>query len=161
MEKQIKSLVRVLWIELVVAWLLAVVALVLGQLDVIPNGIFVGEEYVTDEFALRMVCIMTTLVSVPLSFKLFSLNTTRGLRRLDNDEALASYHLWSAIRLLMMVCPAVLNIVGYYLVIDTSYVLCAVIALASTGLCIPSDNKVRKYMENLRSEESIASSEKV
>lgn len=161
MEKQIKSLIRVLWIELVAAWLLAVVTLLLGQLDVIPNGTLVGEEHATDEFALRIVCIMTTLVSIPLSIKLFSLNTTRGLRRLDNDEALASYHLWSAIRLLMMVCPAVLDIVSYYLVVDTSYVLCAVISLASTVLCIPSDNKVRKYMENLRSEESTASSVKM
>ena len=82
----------VLRIEMGVAWLLMVAAIVLGELDVIPNGLVMPHS--TDEFQLNTVAILLTVVGIPVALKLFTLNTTKGLRRMNNEEALKSYHVW-------------------------------------------------------------------
>ena len=88
MVKYIQKLLRILKIEMAVVWLIVAVAVVLGELDVIPNGWVAPQS--PEEVRLNIASVVLTIVGIPLAIRLFTLNTTKGLRRMDNDEALRS-----------------------------------------------------------------------
>ena len=104
MDKYINRLLKTLKIEFLASWLIAIVAAVMGQVDIIPNGIV--QPHSNAEFKLNTMVIILTVVGVPTSLKLFSLNTTKGLRRMNNDEALRSYHVWSTVRMAVLTADA-------------------------------------------------------
>ena len=97
MVKYIQKLLNVLRMELVVVWISVAIAVVLGELDVIPNGVVMPQS--SDEFKLNTVVIVLTIIGIPAAIRLFMLNTTKGLRRMNNEEALRSYHVWSIVRM--------------------------------------------------------------
>ena len=136
---------RNLYLELGATWAIVVLTCVLGELDIIPNGLWVSKGH-QFEFYVEVVNVLMIIVCVPLSLKLFSLNTQRSLRRMDKDEALASYHHWSLVRLgLLLVCMEV-GVLTYYLLIDTKGLLCAGIALIASFFCVPSTAKVKAHL---------------
>ena len=99
-----------------------------------------------------MVNVLLVIVCVPLSLKLFSLNTQRCLRRMNKDEALASYHLWSLVRLgLLLICMEI-GVLTYYLLLDNKGLFCAGIALIASFFCIPSTAKVRAFLASKEDE---------
>jgi len=150
MVKYIQKLLRILKIEIAVVWLIVVAAVVLGELDVIPNGWVAPKS--SEEFKLNIAVIVLTIVGIPLAIRLFTLNTTRGLRRMNNDEALVSYHIWSVVRLGILCITAVSGVVVYYLATSVSAVFCALIALAVTVYCWPSEAKISSYLEDVNNE---------
>ena len=150
MSKYIEKLRKVLTCELVAVWLLAVVAVVLGECGVIPNGVVMPHS--EDEFVLNSTVVLLTVGGIPLALRLFSLNTTRSLRRMNNDEALRSYHVWSVVRLGILCVDAVLGIVAYYLAVSVSAAMCALIALVVTLYCWPSSVKISEYLEAVNNE---------
>ncbi len=152
MDKLIKRLMRFLIIEFCLVWLAAILTFLLGEADVIPNGILAGEDHKM-EFYINIVNIALVIVCVPLALKLFSLNTERSLRRMDKDEALGSYHLWSGIRLGMLALCAEVGLVSYFLLMDSTGVFCACIALVATFFCIPSRDKVDKFLSSKEDEQ--------
>ena len=144
MEKYIQKLCRTLKIELGLAWLVATVAVVLGELNVIPNGVV--QPHSQDEFLFNTAAIVLTVVGIPLAMRLFTLNTTKGLRRMNNEEALASYHVWSALRMGILTLTAVFCIVVYYMVAHVSGAFCALMALCVTLYCWPTAEKISSYL---------------
>ena len=145
MDRIIDKLMRSLYLELGATWNIVVLTCVLGELDVIPNGLWTpkGHQF---EFYVEVVNVLMIIVCVPLSLKLFSLNTQRCLRRMDKDDALSSYHLWSLIRIgLLLVCMEI-GVLTYYLLLDTKGLLCAGIALIASFFCVPSTTKVKAYL---------------
>lgn len=150
MVKYIQKLLSLLRIEMCVVWLLIVATIVLGELDVIPNGLVLPHS--TDEFRLNTAAILLTVVGIPVALKLFVLNTTKGLRRMDNEEALKSYHVWSAVRLGILCVGAVFSIAVYYLATSVSGALCAMIAVCATIYCWPSGAKISSYLEGVNKE---------
>ncbi|MBP3214395.1 MAG: hypothetical protein J6M19_06125 [Bacteroidaceae bacterium] len=150
MIKYIQKLQNLLRIEMGVAWLLMVVAIVLGELDVIPNGLVLPHS--ADEFKLNTAAIVLTVVGIPVALKLFTLNTTKGLRRMNNEEALKSYHVWSAVRLGILCLGAVFSIAVYYLATSVSGAFCALIAAFATLYCWPSGAKISAYLEGVNKE---------
>lgn len=150
MVKYIQKLLSVLKMEMWVAWLMVVVAIVLGELDVIPNGMVLPRS--SEEFWLNTAVIVLTVVGVPLAVKLFTLNTTRGLRRMNNEEALRSYHIWSAVRLGILCVAAVFSIVIYYMATSLSGAFCALIVVCVTVYCWPSGEKIGSYLEGVNKE---------
>jgi magnesium-transporting ATPase (P-type) len=145
MEKLIKRLMRWLIIEFCLVWLIAILTFALGEMNIIPNGALTSEDHKT-EFYMNLVNIALIIICVPLSLKLFSLNTERGLRRMDKDEALGSYHLWSAIRLGMLFICIEFGLVSYFLLMNSTGVLCACIALVTTFFCLPSTSKTNNFL---------------
>ena len=133
-----------------VVWLMLVVAVVLGELDVIPNGVV--PPHSTEEFKLNTAVIVLTIIGVPVAIRLFTLNTTKGLRRMNNEEALKSYHVWSAVRLGILALAAASGIVVYYLAMSISGVFCALVALCATVYCWPSKEKISSYLEGVNNE---------
>ena len=78
-------------------WAILVALVVLGEVGIIPNGVVLPHS--SEEFELNVLAIALTIIGVPLALRLFTLNTTKGLRRMNNDEALRSYHVWSIVRM--------------------------------------------------------------
>lgn len=150
MIKYIEKLLRVLRIELAAAWLLVVVVVVLGELDVIPNGSVLPHS--AEEFKLNTVAIVLTVIGIPAAIKLFTLNTTKGLRRMNNEEALHSYHVWSLVRMGILCVAAVFSMVDYYLATSVTGFFCTLIALLATLYCFPSSEKISSYLENVNEE---------
>lgn len=151
MDLIINKLIRNLYLELGATWAIVVLTCILGELDVIPNGVWVpkGHQF---EFYVEVVNVLLVIVCVPLSLKLFSLNTQRCLRRMNKDEALASYHLWSWVRLgLLLICMEI-GVLTYYLLLDNKGLFCAGIALIASFFCIPSTAKVRAFLASKEDE---------
>ena len=161
MDIIINKLIRNLYLELGATWAIVVLTCVLGELNVIPNGVWEpkGHQF---EFYVEVVNVLLVIVCVPLSLKLFSLNTQRCLRRMNKDEALASYHLWSLIRLgLLLVCMET-GVLTYYLLMDNKGLFCAGIAPIVSFFCVPSTAKIKAFLASKEDEplEDIAADEK-
>lgn len=147
MTKYIDKLTKVLKVEFYAAWFLVALTACFGELGVIANGAVQPNS--ASEFKMNTVVIVLTVVGVPLALKLFSLNTTKGLRRMNNDEALGTYHVWSLVRMGILCLDAVLGFVAYYLTLNVTGALCALVALAVTMVCWPSDKKISVYLDEL------------
>ena len=133
-----------------IVWLIVVAAVVLGELDVIPRGMV--PPHSPDEVKLNIAAIALTIVGIPLAICLFTLNTTKGLRRMNNDEALSSYHIWSVVRLGILCIAAVFSVIVYYLATSVSGAFCALVALSATIYCWPSEAKISSYLEDVNKE---------
>jgi hypothetical protein len=145
MGRIIHKLMRSLYVELFVVWGIIVLTWILGETGVIPNGELVAQGQRL-EFYVDVAVILLTIVCVPLALKLFSLNTQRGLRRMDKDEALSSYHKWSIVRLALLLLCAEAGALVYFLLIDDKGAYCAGIAVVTTLFCIPSRRKVKEFL---------------
>jgi len=145
---------RNLYVELFAVWGIIILTWILGETGVIPNGELVakGQQF---EFYVDVALILLTIVCVPLALKLFALNTQRGLRRMDKDEALSAYHTWSIVRLALLLLCAVLGVLVYFLLMDDKGVYCAGIAVVTTLFCIPSEKKVKEFLASKEEEDSI------
>lgn len=152
MNKIVRKLSRRLMLEYCGAWLLVIITFILGETNIIPNGVFAAGGDSPTEFYLNTACIVLLLVGVPLALKLFSLNTKRGLRRMNKDEALCSYHLWSCVRLGLLLLCAETGLVAYFLLMNTTGLLCACMAMVMTLLCIPSIEKIQDFLKNIEEE---------
>ena len=62
MVKYIQKLLRILKIEMAVVWLIVVAAVVLGELDVIPNGWVVPQS--PEEVKLNIAAVVLTIVGI-------------------------------------------------------------------------------------------------
>lgn len=121
-------------------------AVVAGEWGLIPNGIVAEKS--ESEFNINMAVILATLILVPLSLKLFRLNTTQSLRRYTFDDALRTYRVWSVIRLVLMSLASVVGTVAYYLTLNTTGLLCAAVAFLLLWLCFPTASRIHHYLEH-------------
>lgn len=149
-KKYINKLYNVLRVELLCVWLTAACVVVLGEMGIIPNGAV--EPLSNEEFLLNTATIVLTIIGIPVAIKLFTLNTTRGLRRMNKDEALGAYHVWSAVRMAILCVLVVLGLVVYYVTMNTSGVFCGCIALFATLYCWPSKAKIDSYLATVNNE---------
>lgn len=150
MVKYIERLLKALKVELLIVWLIVAAAVALGELGVIPNGMVTPNSEM--EFKWNTIVILLTIVGIPVALRLFVLNTTKGLRRMNNEEALNAYHVWSAVRMGILCVTAVLGVVAYYVTMTASGFFCALVALLTTLYCWPSCEKVKAYLEGVNNE---------
>lgn len=149
MQRFIKQVLRWLIIEFAVTWILAILTFVAGELRWIPNGLYHTVNGSQTEYYLNMSSVVLVLVCIFLAVQLFSLNTRRSLKRMNHDEALRAYHVWSIVRLALLLIAAIYGIVVYFLLMNTTGILCACMAMVTTLACIPSEEKLSKYLEAL------------
>lgn len=146
MEKYIQQLLKKLKLELLLAMVLNIVAVVLGETDVIPNGVIVKEN---DLFMTNTIVIVCTILVVPLALHMFTLCTRYSLRRLNKDEALQAYHIWSMVRLVVLCLSSLFSVAVYYMAQSTSAVFCALIIYCVAIYCWPTAEKINTYMEEV------------
>lgn len=143
-------ILKMLKAELAVAWIVFGVVMLLGETGIITNGSVLPNTQ--EEFTMNCCCVLSTLLIIPLSMKLFTLNTTKGLRRMNKDEALDFYHMWSGIRLTLITAVMAFNAAAYYITLNNTGVLCAIICLCITFFCWPSRSKLDVYLETVNNE---------
>lgn len=138
-------------IELAGVFITAIALIVLGEM-----GYLTAEQPfdANQLFVLECVSVIVTLIAIPLGLKLFELNTTHNLRRLNKDEALTVYHQWSIVRLAIIETPCIVGFIFYYLTLNVTFVLCACISLvAIVFFCLPSRKKIDIYLDCLNNDE--------
>lgn len=145
MEKQINTLLKQLKTELISVWILQILLFAAGETDILPNGIYAGDAKM--QYALNCTGILLMLIIVPLALRLFNLNTTRGIKWMNLDEAITEYHKWSMIRIVLLIISNFANTAFYYFTLNTANLLCAIIGLAALLLCLPSYSKIKNYLE--------------
>lgn len=141
MEEQIKSVFKSLKVQYISFWIVPLLLVVVGEVELLPVGIKAGS--VRAVYVFETVGILLTAISVPLSLKLFSLVLTKKIDHMTFPTALSRYMLWSAVRLALLEFAVVFNLAGYYFTFSTTGALCALIGLTASLFCIPSEKRMR------------------
>ena len=129
METIQKKLQLIFWIPIA----LSAIIIVLGELDIIPNGILANDKQV--EFVIMSMMEILTIIAIPVALKLFKFKAIAN--KLASDTLL---HLerWGIVRLCLLNVPMVINLVCYYLFVGAGFGYLAIILFLSLFFVYPS-----------------------
>ena len=147
MEKKIRQLLRYLQIEYVAVWVLPLLLVALYETGVMTEGAYAGD--VRMDYVLQTVGILLAVGLIPLSLRLFSLSL---VKQRSLPEALKSYRRWSEIRTGMLVVPVLVNLSFYYLTLNNTGVLCAMMALIASLFCVPTRKRMLDELDLVKEE---------
>lgn len=151
MEKKIRQLLQCLQIEYVLLWALPLLLAALYETGVMAEGAYAGDARM--DYILQSVGILLAVGLIPLSLRLFSLSLVKHVKRLSLSEALTSYRRWSEIRIGMLLVPVLVNLSCYYLTLNNTGVLCALMALIASLFCVPTRRRLLDELD-LNNEEN-------
>lgn len=120
-EKKLRNL-------LIVTVAVPLLAAIVYECDVLPTGVFAGnaqEEFLTVTFM-----ELLTIVMIPLALRLFK---AKDVERKVEEGDTSALRKWGALRILMITVPLLLNTMGYYLYMNTTFGYMALILL----ICLP------------------------
>lgn len=98
------------------------------ECDVLPTGVFAGKAQ--EEFLAVIIMELLTIVMIPLALRLFKAKDVE--RKVAEGDTMA-LRIWGALRILMITVPLLLNTIGYYLFMNTTFGYMALILL----ICLP------------------------
>ena len=150
MEKKIRQLLRYLQIEYVAVWVLPLLLVALYETGVMTEGAYAGD--VRMDYVLQTVGILLAVGLIPLSLRLFSLSLVKNVKQRSLPEALKSYRRWSEIRTGMLVVPVLVNLSFYYLTLNNTGVLCAMMALIASLFCVPTRKRMLDELDLVKEE---------
>jgi hypothetical protein len=150
MEKKIKQLLQWLQLEYVLVWVLPLVLVALYETGVMTEGVYAGD--VRMDYILQTVGILLVVGLIPLSLRLFSLSLVKHVKQLTLPEALKSYRRWSEVRIGMLLVPVLVNLSFYYLTMNTTGVMCAMMALIASLFCIPTRKRMLDELDLVKDE---------
>ena len=90
--------------------------------------------------------ILLTAICIPLSLKLFAWVLYRRIDRASITSALQLYVFWSGIRLVLLLLPLLAGFLTYYVMLSTTGLLCALIALTASLFCLPGEERLRREL---------------
>ena len=135
MEKKIRQLLRYLQIEYVAVWVLPLLLVALYETGVMTEGAYAGD--VRMDYVLQTVGILLAVGNV---------------KQRSLPEALKSYRRWSEIRTGMLVVPVLVNLSFYYLTLNNTGVLCAMMALIASLFCVPTRKRMLDELDLVKEE---------
>lgn len=144
MDEQIKKLVRILQIQYWLFISLAIAYCAVYEIGWIEEGIYAGD--VRLQYIWETIVILTTVILVPLSLKLFNIIMTKKVVKSSLQVAMRLYKRWNEIRLLMLAIVTFLNIYVYYTTLDNIGGLCALIGVTASIFCLPSEKKLKEEL---------------
>lgn len=150
MEKKIKQLLQCLQVEYLWVWILPLLLVILYETGVMTEGMYAGD--VRMDYILQSVGILLAVGLIPLSLRLFSLSLVKNVKQLSLPEALKSYRRWSEIRIGMLLVPVLVNLSFYYLTMNNTGVLCAMMALIASLFCIPTRKRMLDELDLVKGE---------
>ena len=157
MNEIIRKTIKSLKVELIVTWVIAIVFFLLSQYMLRHPLLGTEGMYAmpgsTHEYVCYTAGIFITLLGLPLAFKLFTLNTTHNIRRMNKDEIVGNYHKWSRIRLGILLFTFTACLVVHHLTWHPSALVCAGLSFMMTLMCWPSESQLRHRVENHDTEE--------
>ena len=115
-----------------------------------PRGLTLGN--VRMDYVLQTVGILLAVGLIPLSLRLFSLSLVKNVKQRSLPEALKSYRRWSEIRTGMLVVPVLVNLSFYYLTLNNTGVLCAMMALIASLFCVPTRKRMLDELDLVKEE---------
>lgn len=110
------------------------VILLLGEIDVIPNGILASDKQF--EFVVMTIMELCTIVAIPVALKLFKFK--RISSKLSSTDSLATLNRWGMVRLVLLIVPMVVNLLCYYLFMKVGFGYLAIILFLSLFFVYPS-----------------------
>jgi len=129
METIQKKLQLIFWIPIV----LSSIIIILGELDIIPNGILANDKQV--EFVIMSMMEILTIIAIPVALKLFKFKAIAN--KLASDTLL-HFERWGIVRLCLLNVPMVINLVCYYLFVGAGFGYLAIILFLSLFFVYPS-----------------------
>lgn len=129
METIQKKLQLIFWIPIA----LSAIIIVLGELDIIPNGILANDKQV--EFVIMSMMEILTIIAIPVALKLFKFKAIAN--KLASDT-LHHFERWGIVRLCLLNMPMVINLVCYYLFVGAGFGYLAIILFLSLFFVYPS-----------------------
>jgi hypothetical protein len=144
MDKQIKAVTRTMQIQYVFYIAIAILLVVLYQSDIIMEGTYAGDFGM--QYILETIGILTTIALVPLSLKIFSVKLNKKIKMAGFENALKLYRQWSSVRLMIIAFITYLNIIIYYMTLNSIGGLCALIGLTASVFCLPGERKLREEL---------------
>ena len=137
-------------IEYVAVWVLPLLLVALYETGVMTEGAYAGD--VRMDYVLQTVGILLAVGLIPLSLRLFSLSLVKNVKQRSLPEALKSYRRWSEIRPGMLVVPVLVNLSFYYLTLNNTGVLCAMMALIASLFCVPTRKRMLDELDLVKEE---------
>lgn len=129
METIQKKLQLIFWIPIA----LSAIIIILGELDIIPNGILANDKQV--EFVIMSMMEILTIIAIPVALKLFKFKAIAN--KLESDTLL-HFERWGIVRLCLLNVPMVINLVCYYLFVGAGFGYLAIILFLSLFFVYPS-----------------------
>ena len=129
METIQKKLQLIFWIPIV----LSAIIIILGELDIIPNGILANDKQV--EFVIMSMMEILTIIAIPVALKLFKFKAIAN--KLASDTLL-HFERWGSVRLCLLNVPMVINLVCYYLFVGAGFGYLSIILFLSLFFVYPS-----------------------
>ena len=129
METIQKKLQLIFWIPIV----LSAIIIILGELDIIPNGILANDKQV--EFVIMSMMEILTIIAIPVALKLFKFKAIAN--KLASDTLL-HFERWGIVRLCLLNVPMVINLVCYYLFVGAGFGYLSIILFLSLFFVYPS-----------------------
>lgn len=129
METIQKKLQLIFWIPIV----LSSIIIILGELDIIPNGLLANDKQV--EFVIMSMMEILTIIAIPVALKLFKFKAIAD--KLASDTLL-HFERWGIVRLCLLNVPMVINLVCYYLFVSAGFGYLAIILFLSLFFVYPS-----------------------
>lgn len=129
METIQKKLQLIFWIPIV----LSAIIIILGELDIIPNGILANDKQV--EFVIMSMMEILTIIAIPVALKLFKF---KAIANKLTSDTLLHFERWGIVRLCLLNVPMVINLVCYYLFVGAGFGYLAIILFLSLFFVYPS-----------------------
>ena len=131
-------------------WLLPILLVVAYETDFLPVGLYADDPRMI--YILETAGILTAIVCVPLSLKLFNIVLKKKIDEVHLKEALSKYVFWSGVRLGVLEIAVLLNVFVYYLTLSNVGAFCGLIALTASVFCLPGEKRMREEL-NISHEE--------
>lgn len=124
--KKTKNILTILFWTLL---LTSVIIAVIFETGIMESGYLATQESNT-EFILTIIIELLTLAVIPLSLKLFRFKSVKQSLIAGRETALVK---WGTIRISMLLLLLLLNVILYYLFMNTSFAYMALIVI----ICLP------------------------
>ncbi|WP_321426524.1 hypothetical protein [uncultured Bacteroides sp.] len=151
MDIQIKAVTRTMQIQYAFYITIAILLVGLYQSDLILEGTYAGDFGM--QYILETIGILTTIALVPLSLKIFSVKLNKKIKMAGFENALKLYRQWSSVRLMIIAFITYLNIMIYYMTLNSIGGLCALIGLTASIFCLPGERKLREELNLVTNKE--------
>ncbi len=133
----IMNIIQKLRMLYVAELLLAACVAALFETHLLPSGLFAPSP--SQAYTLQIVCLLATIVIIPLSMKLLHFSRIRA----EVHASEQSYANWCTIRLLLLGGILLTNLIIYYIIgFDTSYGYLALMTVVPFLFIWPSEEKM-------------------
>ena len=145
MKEKIKKLLLTLKVEYIIFWSIPAWFVLFYESGICEKGIHAGNTQL--EYILQSVGILLTIGLIPFALRIFNLNLVKRIKEYPLERALASYKLWSDVRLCLLAVPAILNFSFFYLTLNTTGLFCGVMAMIASLFCVPSESRIKNELD--------------